>query len=84
MENLRFFLFSLDVGDGVLRSGLSGALASAGVASSQESHVEMHENGSMLAALDGGALVWRTGVRFEKQKRCRKALSKLPRLRAVL
>ena len=84
MEILRFLLFSLDVGDGVLRPGLSGALASAGVASSKESHVEIPENGSMLAPLDGGALVWRTGVRFEKQKRCRKALSKLPRLRAVL
>ena len=84
MENLRFLLFSLDVGDWVLRSGFSGALASEGVASSQESHVEMHENGYMLAALDGGAVVWRTGVRFAKQKRCRKALSKLPRLSAVL
>ena len=82
MEILRFLLFSLDVGDGVFRSGLSGALVSAGVASSQESHVEMHENGSMLAALDGGAVVWRTSVRFEKKK-CRKALSK-PRLIPVL
>jgi hypothetical protein len=84
VENRRFLLFSLDVGDGVLRPGFFGALASAGVASRQESHMEMHENGSVLAALDGGALVWRTGVRFEKLKRCRKALSKLPRLRAVL
>ena len=82
MEILRFLLLSLDVGDGVLRPGFSGALASSGVASSQESYVEMHENGSMLAALDGGAVVWRTGVRFE-EKRCRKALSK-PRLRQVL
>ena len=30
--------------------------------------METNENGVVLAALDGGAVVWRTGVRFEKEK----------------
>ena len=82
MEILRFLLFSLDVGDGVLKSGLSGALASAGVASWLKSRLETDENAPVWVVLDGGAVVWRTSVRFEKKK-CRKALSK-PRLIPVL
>jgi len=44
--------------------------------------LEIRENVPVLVGLDGGAVVWRTSVRFE-EKRCRKALSK-PRLRPVL
>ncbi len=48
----------------------------------QESRLEIRENGPLSGVLDGGAVVWRTSVRFE-EKRCLKALSK-PRLRPVL
>ena len=68
VEKPWFLFFLLDVGDGLFGSVCSGALASAGAASRQGSRMETNENGAVLAALDGGALVWRTGVRSKKQK----------------
>lgn len=52
------------------------------MASWLESRLEIDENAPVWVVLDGGAVVWRTSVRFEKKK-CRKALSK-PRLSPVL
>ena len=82
MEIPRLSLFLLDDGGGLLSSVYAGASASAGVAFWQGSRLEIRENDPVWGVLDGGAVVWRTSVRFE-EKRCRKALSK-PRLRPVL
>ena len=82
MEISSLLLFLLDDGGGLRSSAYAGTPASAGVAFWQGSRLEIHENALVLVALDGGAVVWRTSVRFE-EKRCRKALSK-PRLRPVL
>ena len=68
VEKPWFLFFLLDVGDGLFGSVCSGALASAGAASRQGSRMETNENGAVLAALDGGAVVWRTGVRSKKTK----------------
>ena len=82
VEIPRLSLFLLDDGGGLRSSVYAGASTSAGVAFWQGSRLEIRENGPVLGVLDGGAVVWRTSVRFE-EKRCRKALSK-PRLRSVL
>ena len=73
MEIPRLLLFLLDDGGGLRSSVYAGASSSAGAAFWQGSRLEIHENGPVLVALDGGAVVWRTSVRFE-EKRCRKVL----------